>query len=283
METPAMTIPGIEDQAATSAAPQATQVPDQSGPEPQDTPSSQVETGDSHAASQEDPRKASEFETARQIKRLTKQMQSLHQAFEKGQQQIAVPGIPQTQSLPQVTNEDILKDPAGAFNRILDARLAVLKGEIPQNIQQLLEVQRHEKSRQEAVRLIKTNSSVKADPEGHDRIADILTEEDEFGNSLEKYALQNPQHAAYLALMEYQNRFENRSRRSSSAPTKAQMQTTATAVNSGVPKSTLEQESAVLYRQVLADPALMSDPEFRKKLDAFDKKNRMETLLAQNK
>ena len=266
-------------QDATPASPQdsdsGTQVPGQS----QDVTSTQVEPGELRQSSQEDPRRASDFETARQIKRLAKQMQSIQQALERSSQQNVPQGFPQAQPLALPTNDEVVKDPIGAINRLMDIRLNALKGEIPQQLQQAVQVQRQEHARQEALRLIKTNSLIKADPEGEEKMREILLDEDEEGNSLQQYSLTNPRHAAQLALKEYQSRYGGNGIRSASPPSKAQMTTTATAVKSAAANNSTEQEAAQLYRMVLADPNLMNDPAYTAKLDAFNKKSRMEKLL----
>lgn len=273
METPTMPPEVVPGQGSTPEPPQATQTPSQEGFQPQVQPTPPVEGGDLQAPSQEVAPRASEFETARQLKRMMKEMQSLKQAFERGQNQNYPQATPPNQPA-QVTNEDLVKDPIGALNRLIDAKF---RGEIPQHLQQFSQQQRFDQASQEAVRMIKTNSSVKADPEGEARISDILTEEDEFGNSLQKYAETNPRHAAQIALTEYQNRFLN-AKRSQSAPTKGQMLSTATAVNAGQPKGNTEQEAKEFYRQIVDRPELMQNPEFLKKYAAFQEKANMEKL-----
>jgi len=281
-ELQTMTPPATEGQDALTASPQVAEPGSQVPAQHQQAASAQVENGDLNASSQEEPRRASDFETARHIKRMAKQLQSLQQAFERSQQQNANPSSSQTHTqMPQITNDELLKDPMTAIRRMIQSEVQGVRTEMPQTIQQAITAQKQEQARQEALKMIRTNSSVKADPEGEDKIKDILEEEDEFGNSLNSYALSNPRHAAQLALIEYQNRFLG-GKRSQSAPSKAQMQTVATSVSAGAPRGTADQEVAQLYKSILTDPSLMNNSEFRAKLDNALKKSQMESAL-QNK
>lgn len=266
---------GTEGQGTTPVPPQGTEPGTQVPVQHQDVSVQSVELNDN--ATSQDSQKEANFETARWMKRVERQMRSMQTAFEKSQQSAAPQGSPQTQPLPQITNDDVVKDPAGAMKRMIQEALQGFKTEIPQHIQQVNERQQQEQVRQDALRMIKTNAHVKTDPEGIERMQDILTEEDDFGNSLEKYSHVNPIHAAQLALKEYQSRFGN-GKRSQSAPTKAQMQTTATAVSPGMPKGNSEQEAKEFYRQVIERPELMQNPEFLKKYAAFQEKASMEKL-----
>lgn len=264
-----------EGQAATPAVPQGTEPGTQVPAQHQETSISKVDGNELNASSPEDTRKANDIETARWMKRVERQMRSMQQALEKSQQSQSPQGSPTSaKTQAQVTHEELLKNPIEAIQRLIDAKV----GEIPQHLQQMTQEQSYERSRQDALRMIRTNSSVKADPEGQERISDILNEEDEDGNSLEKYAQSNPKHAAQLALKEYQSRYGNGARKAQGAPSKAQMQTMATAVTVGAPKGDSNQEAALLYKQILDNPKLMTDPEFRAKLKAFEKKTEMETL-----
>lgn len=272
MEDLTMSSQVVEGQEPTPGSPQVTEIPE--GSQPQETTLVQVENRTNNSSQEE--KRSSDYETARQLKRLAKEFQSFKQTLERSSQSTA----PQTtsQAMPKMTQDELLKDPLGAIHRLIDGKLSEFEGKIPQQFQQFNESNRYESARQDALKLIKTNASVKADPEGADRISDILTEEDEYGNSLEKYSLSNPKHAAQLAIKEYQNRFMG-GKNSQSAPTKAQMQTTATAVNSGVGASTTDQEAAQLHRQIMTNPELMNNPDFLKKLQSFDQKARLEASL----
>lgn len=276
MDTPTMTPDVATGQEAIPASPQGTEIGSQVPAQHQEASVSAVDANDNHS-NQEDTRRASEFEAARQIKRLEKTIRQLQNAFERSQQSAPPPSTSQQPSR-QVTQEELLKDPLNTILRIIDERDQKLKGEIPKTFEQYNQQATMQRAEQEGLRLIRTNSLVKADPEGEDRIKDILNEEDDFGNSLNKYSQANPRHAAQLALMEYQNRYGG-GRKSQSAPSKAQMQTTATAVNIGSGKSTIENEAAQLHKMILANPSLMDDKDFREKLNAFDKKAKMEALL----
>lgn len=272
MEDLPMSSQVVEGQEPMPGSPQATEIPE--GSQPQETSSVQVENRTNNS-SQEDTRRSSDFETARQLKRLAKEFQSFKQTLERSSQS-ASPQV--TSPKAQLTQEELVKDPIGAIHRLIDGKLSEFEGKIPQRFQQLNESNRYEAARQDALKLIKTNASVKADPEGQDRIDAIILEEDEEGNSLQEYSKINPKHAAQLALKEYQNRYMS-GKNSQSAPSKAQMQTTATAVNGGMPTGNTDQEAAQLYRQIMTNPELMSNPEFLKKLNSFDQKTRLEASL----
>lgn len=276
METLPMSPDVVPGQDVTSASPQVAETISQEVSQSQEQTTPQVEGVDLNASSQEDTRRASDFETARQLKRMMKEMQSLKQTFERVQTQQAPQSIPQTQ--PQLTQEELQRDPMGVLRKIVQSEMNSLRTEIPQHIQKANEFQRKEQAEQEALKLIKTNSSVKSDPQWQNRIEDILSEEDDYGNSLDKYSLQNPRHAAQLALKEYQSRYMG-GKTSQAAPTKAQMQTTATAVTPGMAKASSTQEAEQLYRQMLKNPELMQNTEFLKKLASFDQKARLEASL----
>ena len=269
MEAPTIPTQEVESQTATPAASQASETPEQSSSQTQETSSTKVDRSDSNVSSQDDARKASDFETARHLKSLSRDIRSLIKTIGSSQQsQVSQASVPQVS---QITNEELLKDPVSALGRLVDSRLNAFKSEIPQQFQQFAESTKYESARQEALRLIKTNELVKTDPQGVDRIQEILNEEDDYGNSLEKYSVSNPRHAAQLVLQEFKNRFGG-VQRSASAPSKAQMQTTATAVHASSNQANLEQEAAQLYRMAMNDPTVMMNPDYKSKLDAFNKR-----------
>lgn len=244
-----------------AAAPE-TQVPAQS----QSSIPAQVENG-TQPTSQEAPR-ASEFETARQIKNLTKMMRSMQQAFERSSQSAQPQGTPQVpQARPTVTPQELVADPLGVIQRMLSEQKQELLGMIPQTITKREEDIRHTRDIQEGWKVIKSSDAFKRDPEGEERINEILTEEDENGNSLQKYSIANPLHAAKLALAEYTQRYGNRKPAGALAPTKQQMASTATASYPGGGKVDVNQESLKLQREAMDNPDLMKDPGWLARLE----------------
>lgn len=277
MET-TMSSPVVEGQEATSASPQVTETPAQSGSQPQETTVTQVENNGQNS-SEGETRKASDFEAARQIKKLTKIVQSLQQSIE-GRSQSA----PQSQAAPAptrspVTKEELLANPLAAIERMLDEREQKLMGEIPKTLFERDRTARHERGVQEGWKQIKSSETYKRDPQGEDRINDILMEENADGHTLQEYSQLNPKHAAELALATYEQRYGSKAK-SPTAPTKGQMTTTATSVNVGGGKSTLQDEAARLQKELMADGSLMNDPAFRARMDAVVKKSKQETLQA---
>lgn len=267
-----------EGQEATTASPQATETPEQSGSKPQETTVTQVETNDRNS-SDADGRKASDYENARQIKRLEKTLRSFMQTFEKSSQS----GQPQGQAaapqgVSRVTKEELLADPIGALERMQNSLKQELLGEIPKTISQRDQAQTHERGVQEGWKQIKSSETYKRDPQGEDRINDILTEENDDGSSLQEYSKLNPKHAATLALAIYEQRYGSKAK-SPTAPSKAQMASTATAVNVGGGKSTLQDEAAQLQKELMANGDLMNDPAFRARMDAVVRKSKQEAAL----
>ena len=257
-------------QTETPSVQQETGIPQ--GSQPQTTTPVPVENGQStsHAPAEGTP----DYETARQFKNLIKEFRSLKQSLET--RSSAVPSVAQPQ-VQAITHQELLADPINAIKRMIAAETGQLKNEIPEVIQQRESVWRSEQARQEGLRLIGTNELVKRDPQGRERIDDILLEQDEFGNSLQEYSKSNPKHAAQLALKEYQTRFSSGAR-SASAPSKAQMTSTATAQTTGV-KGTTDAEITSLYAQLASMPDLMKDEAFMTKVNAAIKKSDMETRM----
>lgn len=261
MNSPEVTV----GQEATTASPQVTETPEQSGSQQQTVATTQVENG-ANTSSAEDQRRASDYETARQIKRLAKQMQSMQQAFERSSQQVQPNGQPQTQRQ-QVTQDELLKNPLDVINRLIEEKVNGVKSEIPKQFEQFNQQTSQQRAMQEGYKIAYTNEAVKRDPEGDERMRDIFLEEDEDGNTLDKYSLQNPRHAAKLALDIYKQRFTS-GQRKASAPSKAQMTSTATSVNPGAGqgKSTND-EAAQWLKEFNNNPKLMDDPAFMKRLN----------------
>lgn len=261
-----------EGQEPTSGSPQVAETEPQGSSQAQEATHSQVE-GNGQSASQEDTRRASDYETARQIKRLAKQMQSFQQALERGAQSQPSPSNPTTQ-MPTITNDEFVKDPVGALQKIMDAREQQSMGKFSQTIQQREQVQQYEKSRQDAVKMIRTNESIKRDPEGMIRMSEILTD-DEY--NLDEISKQFPEYAAKLALKIYQAQYGN-AKKVQGAPTKAQMVSTATAVTSGGGKANLQEEAAKLQKELMNDPSLITDPAFKTRMDNIVKKSKQEAM-----
>lgn len=271
MDTPIQSSQLDEGQGVLTSPPQVTETPEQSGSQPQPSNPAQVENG-TNQQSQGQPQNASDYETARHIKRLERSIRSMQQAFEKSQQSVQQNGVPQP-PVSKVTQDELLKDPLGTIQRLMDERDQRLKGEIPKSFEQYSQANRYEQARQEGLKMIKSNEAIKRDPNGEERIKEILLEEDENGNSLEQYAQQNPSHAARLALDIYKSRHGQRN--GVSAPTKSQMSSTATSVTSGSKGSTLDQEAAQLQREFMSNPQLMQDKDFFARMKAFETKARI--------
>ena len=267
MDTPTITTPteGLE---STPDSAQETQTI----AEPQTVPASQVEGAQSTSQAQPG---TPDYETARQIKNLMKEVRSLKQSLNTRSSE-APQTAPKTSA--PVTREELVKDPIEAIKRILDGGKSEVRDEILKEIQQKETQRQWEQRRQEGLRLIETNELIKKDPNGIDRMKEILEEEDEDGNSLEKYSLTNPKHAAQLALKEYQSRFGQG--KNAVAPSKAQMQTTATSQTSGSGKMTSEQELAALMLKMQKEPDLMKDASIMAKLEALVKKSDLESKIS---
>ncbi len=266
MEAPIQQVQVEENQTATPAVPQATEIPQGSQPQESSIPS-QVESGQS--TSQAQPTSTPDYETARQIKNLMKEIRSLKQSFEtrsSGQPS----GTPQGQVRTPITQDELLKDPIRAISRMIDERYSDVKNEIPQIVQQRESEWKAEQARQEGLRLINTNELIKRDPQGKSRLEDILLEEDDDGNSLEKYSVQNPKHAAQLALSIYQQKY-GQAPKTAFAPSKAQMMSTATATNTGGGKVNTEEEVGKIFAELARNPDLMKDAAFMAKVDALAK------------
>src|SRR5436189_297455 len=116
-------------QEATPASPQAAQTPEQSGSESQEASAVQVENG-ANPTSTNTQGNASEFETARHLKRMMREIQSLKQAIERGATQSQPQSVPQTQTPRQFTNDELVKNPLEVINQMIAAQVQGIKGEI---------------------------------------------------------------------------------------------------------------------------------------------------------
>lgn len=263
MEAPIQQTQVDESQAGITPAPQATETIAQ----PQESTPAPVESGQS--TSQATPSSTPDYETARQIKNLMKEIRSLKQSFEtrsSGQPS----GAPQQQTRAPITQEDLLKNPIQAISQMIEERYSGVKDELSKTVQQRETEMRTEQARQEGLRLIKTNELIKRDPLGTSRMEDILLEEDEDGNSLEKYSVQNPKHAAQLALSIYQQKY-GQPPKTAFPPSKAQMTSMATAQNTGAGKVNTEEEVGKVFAELSRNPDLMKDPAFMAKIALLSK------------
>lgn len=264
MDTPTINAPqGVEGQEATPASPQATVPETQVPAQPQPTPISPVETNPQ--PTREESSRASDFETARQIKNLTKQVRSLMQQVSDRNTQSAPPqNATQSFTPSPVTQQELLADPLNAINRILDARDKHLMGIIPQTLSQRDQELRTQRDIQEGWKIIRSSEAYKNDPDGEDKINDILAKEDAYGNSLQKYSTFNPVHAAQLALIEYEKSATRKV--PATAPQKAQMVSTATASYPGGAQLNVNEEALKLQQEAYSNPDVMKDPSWKARL-----------------
>lgn len=260
---------GTIQEAETS--PQETETPSQEGSQPQNPTPAQVENG-TQGTSQVDTRQASDYETARHLKKMAKQMQSLQTALERLQSQ------PQPSSTNQVVNQKTWSDqekrenPLGYIESLIDSRVKGVQEEIPKNLTQIMEKQRFQTEWQDATKLIETNPIVKADPQGIERIKDIL-EDEQYG--LNDLSNSRPLQAARMALELYNLRH---GKAKVSSPAKNHMVSTATQATSGNGGSTSDAEAESLLSQAAA-LGNMNDPEFQSKLKSLTDKIKLEQRL----
>lgn len=264
MEAPIQQVQVEENQTAMPAVPQAPEIPN--GSQPESSIPSQVESGQSTSQA---PQGQSEFEAARQIKNLMKEVRSLKQAFERSSSPQS-PQAPQSQVRTPITQDELLKDPIRAINRMIEEKYADNKDETSKIVQQRESEWKAEQARQEGLRLIKTNELIKRDPLGTSRLEDILLEEDEDGFSLEKLSIQQPKYAAQLALSIYQQKY-GQAPKTAFAPSKAQMMSTATAQNTGAGKVNSEEEIGKVFAELARNPELMKDSAFMEKVKLLSK------------
>src|SRR3990167_2815761 len=249
--------------APEQGAPQATEQPAQASVQPQGTPV-QVENGTRQQLGNE----VRPFEriAGRKFDKIEKGMQSIMEALQNMQKPTTSPS-----ATAPITAEDFLTDPLAHLNRLLDERDKKLKGEIPQTLSEQTRNMELLRSQKEALKMIETNETISKDPEGWNRVEDILNDE-EFG--LKEIASYNPLSAARLALRIYSEKY-GKAAPSASAPSKAQMASTATAVHpSG--KVTLKDEAVELQKQLLGNPELRYDREFMKKLQSLKDRRQAE-------
>lgn len=243
---------------------QAQEANGQPSSQAQNGTSTQVESGTMQPV--RDEVRPFERVAGRKFDKLEKGMSQVMEMLQKMQQPQAAP------SQTPATAEEFLSDPMNVLNRILDEREKKIKGEIPKTLSDQNRELENQRSRQEALKMIDTNELIRKDPEGRDRITDILTDE-QFG--LDKIASTHPVEAARLALALYEKNYGKV--KSVGMPTKQQMGGTPTAVRSGA-KATLKDEAAELQKQYLANPELINNPEFKKKFAEL--KSRRQAELA---
>lgn len=240
--------------------------------ESQNDASTQVERGDSQHPSGLEPRPFERI-AGRKFDKIEKAIRNLTELM----QQSRIPAQPssnyQQRQRYTPTQED-WKNPEQVIQRMLDDRLQ----EFPEKISQTLEQRERQlsfaRSQRDAVKMIETNEAVKRDPEGIDRMKEIL-EDDTFG--LNKMAEHYPVEAARAALEIYQSRYS--SRRAAAAPTKSQMTSTATAINSGSGKTGTDARITEMYKKISAVPELMNDPKFQAELADLVKQSKLEDRL----
>ena len=193
-------------------------------------------------------------------------MQNIMDVLQKLQQPAPLPS-----AKTQITAEDFLTDPLAHLNRLLDERDQKLKGEIPQTLSEQTKALEFKRSQQDALKMIETNELIGKDPEGINKVEDILTDEN-YG--LREIASIYPLHAARLAVEIYTAKYGKQAP-SAAVPSKAQMTTTATAIHPQG-KVTLKDEAVELQKQFLANPELRLNKEFMDKLKSLKDRRQAE-------
>lgn len=262
-DTEAITTVVPASPAPEQGAPQATEQNGQPPVQPQSGTPVQVETGTKLQPGNE----VRPFErvAGRKLDKLERGFEKIREMLESLSQP-----TPSPSAKTPITAEEFLGDPITHMNRLRDEIREELRGEIPKTLSEQAKGLEFKRSQQDALKMIETNEMIGKDPEGIKRIEDILNDQ-EYG--LEEIASKYPLYAAKMALKIYQSQYG--STKAVSAPTKAQMSSTATAIHpSG--KVTLKDEAVELQKQFLANPDLRHDPEFMKKLQALKEKRQAE-------
>ena len=252
----------------TPVEPNATPSTTQVATEPSSASTTQVEPSARPQAT--DGVRPFERIAGRKFDKLEKGMSQIMEVLQNLQK--PTPSAPNATPQP-VTPEQFLSDPVTVLNQILDERDKRIKGEIPETLSAQTRQLELKRSGQDALKMIETNELVRKDPEGIDRVEDILRDP-QYG--LEKIASTYPIEAARLALEIYSSK--HKATPGVPTPSKAQMTSTATAVHAGT-KTTIKDEAAELQKQMLANPSLMQDPEFIKKIQVL--KSRRQADLVQ--
>lgn len=264
---------GVADETASQGSEPVAQATEQS----QQDATVKVDNGESQPSSEPEARpRPSQSWGKREFRRLENQLAQMRDAFQAFQQNAPAASVAKQPLNP----EDFYKNPQEYIDKLVNERLAGLKGEIPKTFAELERTKGMQRDLQEAERMIVTNEAIKKDPQGQDRIKEILYDE-EF--KINKISEQFPVEAARLALALYNQRFvSNVSRRSAvSAPTKSQMQSTATSVNGGAKKSSLGDEYTKLRNELMADPMKANDSGFVERLNALKQRRQLEQQAAQ--
>lgn len=273
MEAPIQQTQVDEGQAEITSAPQATATIEQ----PQESTVAPVESA--QPTSQEPVVGTPEYETARQIKNLMKEIRSLKQSINTRPSETPMPAPQTTQpQVPQVSLADLNADPLTAIRKIVEASNVSVRQQILQEMQEKQSEVQREQLKQEGLKLIRTNELIKRDPEGEERIKEILEEENANGRTLNQYSLFDPIHAAELALEKYQSRY-GQNKNGVYAPTKAQMASTATAQSAGGARMTTDAEIASIWAQYQSNPDLAKDTNFMAKMNALIAKSDMEAKI----
>lgn len=251
---------------------QGSQETAQATQENQNQTASQVETPAQGQQAIEEPRRPSDWFAGRKLSKIERQIANLTQQLQQAQQTWTQPQAGSPKTAPQKyqpTADEIWKDPAAAFQRMMDERMENVQKEIPKALETREAEIRRNQSRQDALKLIKTNDAVKRDPEGEEKVKDILEDEN---YNLDKIAQNFPLEAARMALEIYNARYGTAQRKSATAPTKAQMVSTATTVNTGGNKVNLNEEALKLQQEAMANPTLLQDPAWVAKVQALKSK-----------
>lgn len=262
----------IPEGVAAEPASQDAALGEQSSEQGQQGSSVAVDNGESNASSEVDTRpRPSQFVAGRrEIRRLENEISQMRQAFQAFQQQ----NTASTPRAPALDPNEFYKNPLEFINKVMEERDAKIKGEIPGTFAELERKQGLQRNLQEAERMIVTNEAVKRDPQGVDRIKDILYD-DEYG--LNEMSKAFPVQAARLALQLYNQKYASSVTRRSSAnaPNKAQMQSTATTVNGAGQRPNIGDEYLKLRNELMANPMLAQDPAFVEKLNALKTKRQL--------
>lgn len=243
----------------SEAAPQGVQPSQNSSQVP-------VENSESQASSQDGERRpASQYASGRYNKRLEAEIAGLKQLIQERFQ----PNNPQpsngNQAKPGLTADDFWKDPIKYQQNLREEIKAELMGEIPKTFEQFNSKQQLETQMQEAKKMILSNEALKRDPNGTERIQDIL-QDDEFG--LDRLSLIAPAAAAKLALMIYEQK-NGAGRRNGNGPTKGQMASTATGT-APARKFDAQAEFAKISQEITANPNIVHDPKFKERYASIE-------------
>lgn len=243
----------------------------QAQPEIQSDTSTSVDRGDSQQSSQGEPRPFERI-AGRKFDKIEKTLKTLTELVQRQSMPQSGSPQPQTRQRYQPTSED-WKNPEAVIQKMLDDRLQEFPEKITQSLDEREKVLSFKRSEQDAVKMIETNEAIKRDPEGIDRMRDIL-EDGQFG--LNKMAKHYPLEAARAALEIYNARYS--SGRRSGAPSKSQMTSTATAVNSGAGKTGSDAKLGELMKKATI-PGMMKNPAFIKELNEAVAQSKTEDRL----